>query len=55
MTAREKEMQDKINDLQKLLLKKTEGKGQHLEYLQDRLEETMAEAKRHFNNYIQVR
>ena len=55
MTAREKEMQDRINDLQKLLLKKTEGKGQHLEYLQERLEETMAEAKRHFNNYIQVR
>ena len=30
-------------------------KGQHLEYLQKRIEETMGEAKRHFNNYIQVR
>jgi hypothetical protein len=57
MTNKEKEMQDKINDLQGQLLKKTDGigKSQHLEYLQQRLEETMIEAKRHFQNYISVR
>ena len=50
-------MQERINELQNLLLKKTEaiGKGSHLEYLQLRLEETMVEAKRHFANYITVR
>ena len=57
MTNRENEMQDRINELQSLLLKKTEtiGKANHFEYLQLRLEETMTEAKRHFSNYISVR
>ena len=31
------------------------GKSSHLEYLQIRMEETMAEAKRHFANYINAR
>jgi hypothetical protein len=36
------------------VLKNSEGidKSLHLEYLQHRLEETMAEAKRHFSNYL---
>ena len=57
MANKEKEMQERINELQSQLLKKTESisKSSHLEYLNLRLEETMNEAKRHFSNYISVR
>eukprot|EP00347_Sterkiella_histriomuscorum_P014967 403358818 len=56
-TQKESELQFKINELQLQLLEKTDtSKDQnHLQYLRMRLEETMNEAKRHFNNYIQLR
>lgn len=57
MVNKEKEYQERINDLHTQILKKTEvmGKSSHQEYLQTRLEETLAEAKRHFANYINAR
>ena len=57
MTQKEKDMHERFNDLQQQILKKTEGvtKSTHIEYLQTRLEETMNEAKRHFQNYISAR
>lgn len=57
MTSKEKEMQERFNELQQSILKKNEGitKSSHIEYLQLRLEETLNEAKRHFSNYISAR
>ena len=57
MTNKEKEMQERFNELQQSIIKKNEGitKSSHIEYLQLRLEETLNEAKRHFSNYISAR
>ena len=57
MISKENEMQKKMTDLQQQMLKATETKSDsnHLEYLRSRLKDTMNEAKRHFNNYIQIR